>query len=405
MLDRGDPCRGPQVFRVALALAAFACAGCRRHQAAPPAVVQSAPESAMPRGFDNDALKRRADWRAKVLASGLFDAATQASIDRGRALFSHQFTVEEGLGPHFNNSTCVNCHRIPQPLGRGPVAEAAHAIGGGVDDAFGLRPRHTLDGYPPFQLPPGWKELGHRLPPPLAGLGWIEAVPAEQIYAQKHTDKPLAAAVVAGSPVEVRGWARPRPETGRGSMRFAVKMVVATIDEFVAGAFSMEMGITSPQRTLDHDADKAADPEVTADQIADVANFVAFSPPPGQPLAEADQPGLERFRQAGCADCHWSNFTVEGKPAPQMYSDLLAHDMGAALAETLRDEATPAGHYRTTPLWGLRDHPGPFLHDGSATTLEGAILRHGGEATGARDRFQALAPDARAAMVRMLSHL
>ena len=33
---------------------------------------------------------------------------------------------------------------------------------------------------------------------------------------------------------------------------------------------------------------------------------------------------------------------------------------------------------RTAPLWGLRTHPA-FLHNGSAATLNDAILAHGGK--------------------------
>jgi CxxC motif-containing protein (DUF1111 family) len=40
-----------------------------------------------------------------------------------------------------------------------------------------------------------------------------------------------------------------------------------------------------------------------------------------------------------------------------------------------------------------------LLHDGRARTIEEAILLHGGEAQGARDRFQALGESDRAALV------
>jgi len=350
----------------------------------------------VPGGFAAADLKARAEWRARVLASGTFDEATRASIARGQATFLHVFTPAEGLGPYFNNNACVACHAVPRAPGRGPSSERAHAIGGGAPDQFGLRPRNALPGYPPFALPPGWRDLGERVPPLLAGLGWLEAIPAEQIFAQPHTDRPEP------PPAEVRGWARPKPDTGRGSLRFSHKMVVATIDEFIAGAFAMEMGLTVPQNTLDRDADPVPDPEVSAERIIDVANFVAFSAPPGQPLPPEGQAGLAVFRAAGCADCHFARFTVEGKPAPQMYTDLLAHDLGPALAEALRDEATPAGHFRTAPLWGLREHPGPYLHDGSAPSLAEAILRHGGEASAARERWRKLPAAEQAALLSLL---
>jgi CxxC motif-containing protein (DUF1111 family) len=46
-----------------------------------------------------------------------------------------------------------------------------------------------------------------------------------------------------------------------------------------------------------------------------------------------------------------------------------------------------------------------FLHDGRATTPEQAIEQHGGEATGARDRFRGLSAAERAALIAYLKTL
>src|SRR2546429_652095 len=63
-----------------------------------------------------------------------------------------------------------------------------------------------------------------------------------------------------------------------------------------------------------------------------------------------------------------------------------------------------AADFRTEPLLDLRgaEH---FLHDGRATTLEQAIELHGGEGSGARDRFKGLAAADRAALVAFLKSL
>jgi CxxC motif-containing protein (DUF1111 family) len=42
------------------------------------------------------------------------------------------------------------------------------------------------------------------------------------------------------------------------------------------------------------------------------------------------------------------------------------------------------------------------MHDGSARTIEAAIELHGGEATQARERFRALTPDDRAALLEFV---
>jgi CxxC motif-containing protein (DUF1111 family) len=46
-----------------------------------------------------------------------------------------------------------------------------------------------------------------------------------------------------------------------------------------------------------------------------------------------------------------------------------------------------------------------FLHDGRATSIEDAIRLHGGESAPSRDRFAALPPDDRAALLAFLKEL
>jgi len=88
-----------------------------------------------------------------------------------------------------------------------------------------------------------------------------------------------------------------------------------------------------------------------------------------------------------------------------LYSDLLLHDMGEALADNRPDRQATGREWRTTPLWGLRlirqflNGEAFLLHDGRARTIEEAILLHGGEAQRSRDLFNALSPSDRAALV------
>ena len=55
-------------------------------------------------------------------------------------------------------------------------------------------------------------------------------------------------------------------------------------------------------------------------------------------------------------------------------------------------------------LWGLRFRR-PLLHDGSASTIEEAIRRHGGEAELARQGFDKLSAADRAALLAFLGSL
>ena len=85
------------------------------------------------------------------------------------------------------------------------------------------------------------------------------------------------------------------------------------------------------------------------------------------------------------------------------YTDLLLHDMGRDLADICLGQATPS-EFRTEPLMGLRLRT-HFLHDGRAESIETAIRLHGGEATSARDRFNALSAEERQALLKFLGSL
>ena len=257
-------------------------------------------------------------------------------------------------------------------------------------------PYDALPGQPPFAMPPGYKLLGRRRPPPLRGLGWIEAVDAQQILLQPHCDTPIEASD------RVCGYAI-RRNIGPGTTRVGLKMGVATLEEFIAGALSLEMGLTNGFPIAPTDPPMTS-PELPNTAVIDLANFLAFSPSPAA-SSPPDPDGLRVFEATGCKECHWSRFEVLGHPAPQMYTDILAHYMGADRAEAGYEHLMPPGHYRTTPLWGMRDQEGPYLHDGAAATLDAAITMHSGEATGARAKYEALDAASREQLIRLLRSL
>jgi CxxC motif-containing protein (DUF1111 family) len=60
--------------------------------------------------------------------------------------------------------------------------------------------------------------------------------------------------------------------------------------------------------------------------------------------------------------------------------------------------------FRTEFLMGLRFRT-RFLHDGSASTITEAIERHGGEALRARNKFKALSPADKEALLKFLGSL
>ncbi len=145
------------------------------------------------------------------------------------------------------------------------------------------------------------------------------------------------------------------------------------------------------------------------------------------PIEESPEPptflmalgrGAALFTTLGCATCHvpelpLDNPVVSLGPTPRsrprvdltplltsagrtqrqrtvrLYSDLKMHDMGEALAETRGYQGVPRHLWLTPPLWGV-GVSAPYLHDGSAATIDAAILLHGGEATAARTAYAAL---------------
>jgi CxxC motif-containing protein (DUF1111 family) len=92
------------------------------------------------------------------------------------------------------------------------------------------------------------------------------------------------------------------------------------------------------------------------------------------------------------------------------YSDMLLHDMGPGLADNRPEGDATGSEWRTPPLWGIgltetvSGHT-LFLHDGRARNLTEAILWHGGEGQGARDRFARLSATERAQLVTFLESL
>jgi hypothetical protein len=149
-------------------------------------------------------------------------------------------------------------------------------------------------------------------------------------------------------------------------------------------------------------------------------------PPEDPGLLDRHGKGWETFHRIGCGNCHRQSLSLADpklkitetlsvdlfhdgeQPRPRrdvfddygtpiyLFSDLQFHAMGAELAESRATVAgVPPDVFLTRPLWGLAD-TAPYLHDGRASTLDAAILAHGGEAKASRDSFAALSPTEKA---------
>ncbi|HYT99810.1 MAG TPA: di-heme oxidoredictase family protein [Gemmatimonadales bacterium] len=353
---------------------------------------------------------------------GGLSRAEQDRFAHGKVVFDSIFTPEKGLGPLFNSTSCGECHEDPAKGGRGDEVELhATAFKGGVCDplveegGFVIQ-RHTTPalkqalGIDSEPFPPSATARALRTTPVVFGRGLLDAVPESVILAYADPDDKNHDGISG----------RPNRFTDGRLGRFGRKGFVPALDEFNAGAFSAEMGVTNPAvrteetvggKPIPAGVDPVPEPEIAQEQLDLTDAFVRFlAPPTPLKLAREGRRGRELFSQIGCAACHVPTLQTGDSPVPALrnkefpaYTDLLLHDMGPDLADVCMGLATPS-EFRTEPLLDLRDAKA-FLHDGRDTTLGQAIEAHGGEASGARDRFKALPPADRNALIAFLKSL
>jgi CxxC motif-containing protein (DUF1111 family) len=352
-------------------------------------------------------------------------SAELARFEAGRALFNRVFTPDEGLGPFFNENQCSACHTDPASGGTGEQL-VIRATRFEPPDRCDLLPEYSGEnvqtnatpllrarGITRREVPPHATHVGRLATPFLFGLGLVEAVPEAVLLA--------AAAPAAGGGIA----GRPGRDTQGRFARFGRKADHATLEDFTVSALLHEMGLTSPQRPregpfeggpMPPELDPAPDPEVDAETVALLTDFVRLLAPlprriPDDPDVRRDIAEGERlFTQVGCTACHTPSFETGPNPSAALdrrpvepYSDFLLHDLGLELAGPCAPGATPTEH-RTAPLMGLgyRRH---YLHDFRAVDLYDVIRLHGGAAVRARAAFQALDEVQQAALIRFLQSL
>lgn len=355
-------------------------------------------------------------------------AAELAAFVRGDAEFGRRFAPATGLGPIFNDASCAACHSGD---GRGRLENALQRIGSAADDYLRSQggPQiqdRAIPGIEPEHVPAG-AAVSLRLPPPVFGVGLIEAIPEATIVAQADPDDRDGDGI-SGRPNWVQPGAYvPTTEPGGGAGprlgRFGRKAQVSNLLEQVVEAYHQDIGITSDYRPEENRnplssvpieaVDHAVDPEIPAATVQAVVHYIRTLAPP-YPGADTEQRGEGRalFVTAGCAACHTPSLQTGPSPIAaladkpvELYSDLLLHDMGEALADHRPDGSASGREWRTTPLWGLRlmrqflNGEALLLHDGRARTVEEAILLHDGEAQRSRDAFAALSAPARRALL------
>ena len=274
--------------------------------------------------------------------------------------------------------------------------------------------------------------ISPRIAPPMIGLGLLEAVSEDHIVAAAD---PGDADRDGISGRANRVWSRKLNRLALG--RFGWKAGNATIDDQASGAFSGDVGISTPLHPggagecTPRQADCLRAPDGNSPEFGnveahqEVVDLVVFY---SRNLAvparrDIDDPevlaGKRVFYRTGCISCHRPKFITPRNPAgmPEQsrqliwpYTDLLLHDMGDGLADGRPEGRADGREWRTPPLWGIgltKTVSGHtfFLHDGRARSLLEAILWHGGEAKAQRDEVIAMPPEERRRLIRFLESL
>ena len=355
---------------------------------------------------------------------------TQQRSDFAEGLedFSEEEEVLEGLGPVFNERSCAACHNVPA-IGGGNTRtvtrfarrvngtfDALTTLGGMLIQDHAIGPAdgssHT---FRPETVPAQATIVVRRRSPPLFGLGLVDATPDADFVA------------LAASQTSTRDRVAGRVslvDNARAGMKtvgkFGWKAHVPTLIQFAGDAYVNELGITTPDFPNENCpqgncAELAFNPlpgiNDDGSGLVLLHNFMTMlaAPPRGAQNRDTAE-GESTFERIGCAQCHVATMRTGAHPIAALdrktyhpYSDFLLHDMGA-LGDGLEMGSATGNELRTAPLWGLRFIT-RYLHDGRATTLDGAILAHDGQARPARDRYAALAGQAKAKLMAFLGSL
>ncbi|MFI5237609.1 MAG: di-heme oxidoredictase family protein, partial [Ignavibacteriales bacterium] len=369
-----------------------------------------------------------------------------------------------GLGPLFNNVSCVNCH-ISDGRGRPPLGSEdletmliristdgtgtnggpnpVPGFGGQLQDksVFGFEPEGNViisyseisgnypDGTPYSLRKPSYVLTGQvpsgvnvspRVAPAVFGLGLLEAISETDIL--MNTDESDADADgISGKANFIWDDQIQSPQLGR----FGWKANQPNLYQQTAAAYVNDIGVTNPLYQLENCHNNAVcdslndDPEISNEILESVELYVQTLAVPGRREFDDEEvlAGKELFNSIGCESCHSSEFTTGSHTVSELsnqrifpYTDLLLHDMGDDLADNRTDFRADGKEWRTSPLWGIglinvvNGHTN-LLHDGRARNIEEAILWHGGEAQTSKEYFMNLNAANRNRILKFLNSL
>ncbi|MEC8422290.1 MAG: di-heme oxidoredictase family protein, partial [Myxococcota bacterium] len=346
---------------------------------------------------------------------------------------SHDESAENGTfgslvglaGPRYMQTSCDGCHhrngRAASPPEGTPLeawvfkvgddnGEPLAALGrrvqsfgvdGAGEGAVSISSWDDVDGLrrPVFAFSMGTPpRFSARIAPQLVGMGLLEAIAETDVLAWEDP------ADADGDGISGRGHRVADPVTGEIRLgRFGWKAGTTSVRHQTADALNGDMGVMTAMfpdpdcGVLQPDCGNEQGSELGDAFLDDLVRYVSLLGIRARrglddPEARA---GEAQFDALGCGDCHRPVYETSAfHPYAELrsqtihpYTDLLLHDMGDGLADSLGEGDAAGNEWRTPPLWGIGLGPcvtggmeGPnqaqvctpvesYLHDGRARTL------------------------------------
>ncbi len=320
---------------------------------------------------------------------------------RGKVLFAKDWAPNDprshggdGLGPVYNETSCVACHGQGAPGGAGPGNKNVVLVTAsltsqdkakdldqihpgfrsgrstvlhryGTDPRYGSWRRQFYDSGPddspnrPKNVDEDLVEArirglqqqttpGQRLHDRSISLRPVDGV--NLTVSQRNTpplfgagridviSSKVLAAVAANQPAEVRGKISRTPDGRVG--RFGWKAQIASLAEFIRAACANELGLEVPGHSQAASplapSQKAKGLDMTDAECDDLVAYLRTLPAPvaidpsGPHGTQGIREGRRLFADVGCADCHVPTLGN----VRGIYSDLLLHDLGPSLGDS-----------------------------------------------------------------------
>jgi CxxC motif-containing protein (DUF1111 family) len=350
-------------------------------------------------------------------------------IKGDKAFNDEIFTNETGLGPLFVATSCGSCHAGD---GKGHPFSALTRFG--QSDTSGNKFLHlgapqlqhrSIIGYTAEKIPSG-ATFSTFMPPANTGLGFVEAVTDTELLSNAD-EHDIDGDGISGRPnwINVPSYCTIRQGSvvrsdGKYIGRFGKKAAVYDLLQQTVNAYNQDMGVNSGFEPYNTFNGALTDPEVSNLTVQNVVFYLQTLKAPKQRIqTDGDViEGKQIFTTLNCSKCHVPQMKTGNFPIAALsnktfspYSDFLLHDMGQALNDGYTEGTAMPAEWRTPPLWGLglskNSQGGKYflLHDGRASSIEQAIMLHGGEGQKSKTAYTQLTDAQKAKLIKFLESL